>query len=118
MSAAIAAKPVHALYWMALGTFAIGTEGFMIAPLLPKMAEELSVSLITAGQLVTVFTLSYAFSSPILTALTGDIGRRNLLNSFSGGLCHRQCRRRACDRVLDVDGRAHPPRAGRRPLRP
>jgi predicted MFS family arabinose efflux permease len=29
--------------------------------------------------LVTVFTLSYAFSSPILTALTGGIGRRNLL---------------------------------------
>ena len=23
------------LYWLALGTFAIGTEGFMIAPLLP-----------------------------------------------------------------------------------
>lgn len=64
---------------MALGTFAIGTEGFMIAPLLPKMAEDLSVSLVTAGQLVTVFTLSYAFSSPILTALTGEIGRRNLL---------------------------------------
>jgi len=28
---------------------------------------------------VTVFTLSYAFSSPILTALTGGISRRNLL---------------------------------------
>jgi hypothetical protein len=28
---------------------------------------------------VTVFTLSYAFSLPILTALTGGIGRRNLL---------------------------------------
>ena len=28
---------------------------------------------------MTVFTLSYAFSSPILTALTGGIGRRNLL---------------------------------------
>ena len=69
-------RPMSILYWMALGTFAIGTEGFMIAPLLPNLAEDLSVGLVTAGQLVTVFTLSYAFSSPILTALTGGIGRR------------------------------------------
>jgi predicted MFS family arabinose efflux permease len=66
-------------YWMALGTFAIGTEGFMIAPLLPNLSQDLSVSLLAAGQLVTVFTLSYAFSSPILTALTGGMGRRTLL---------------------------------------
>ena len=63
--AALAAMTVP--YWMALGTFAIGTEGFMIAPLLPKLVQDLSVSLVAAGQLVTVFTLSYAFSSPILT---------------------------------------------------
>ena len=28
------------IYWMALGTFAIGTEGFMIAPLLPRLAGD------------------------------------------------------------------------------
>ena len=72
-------RPMSILYWMALGTFAIGTEGFMIAPLLPSLAEDLSVGLVAAGQLVTVFTLSYAFSSPILIALTGGISRRNLL---------------------------------------
>lgn len=79
MRAAINRNSVSVLYCMALGTFAIGTEGFMIAPLLPNLARELSVGLVAAGQLVTVFTLSYAFSSPILTALTGSIGRRNLL---------------------------------------
>ena len=67
------------LYWLALGTFAIGTEGFMIAPLLPDLARDLSVSLVAAGQLVTVFALTYALSSPVLTALTGDIDRRSLL---------------------------------------
>ncbi len=67
------------LYWLALGTFAIGTEGFMIAPLLPDLARDLSVSLASAGQLVTVFALTYALSSPVLTALTGDIDRRRLL---------------------------------------
>ena len=79
MSAATKPRPMSVLYWMALGTFAIGTEGFMIAPLLTNLAEDLSVSLVAAGQLVTVFTLSYAFSSPILTAMTGGIGRRDLL---------------------------------------
>ncbi len=67
------------LYWLALGTFAIGTEGFMIAPLLPDLARDLSVSLVSAGQLVTVFALTYALSSPVLTALTGNIDRRRLL---------------------------------------
>jgi predicted MFS family arabinose efflux permease len=67
------------LYWLALGTFAIGTEGFMIAPLLPDLARDLSVSLVAAGQLVTVFSLTYALSSPVLTAFTGDINRRRLL---------------------------------------
>ena len=67
------------LYWLALGTFAIGTEGFMIAPLLPDLARDLSVTLASAGQLVTVFALTYALSSPVLTALTGDVDRRQLL---------------------------------------
>jgi predicted MFS family arabinose efflux permease len=74
-----APHPMAQLYWLALGTFAIGTEGFMIAPLLPDLASDLSVSLVTAGQLVTVFALTYALSSPVLTALTGDIDRRRLL---------------------------------------
>jgi len=64
---------------MALGTFAIGTEGFMIAPLLPSLAGDLAVSVAAAGQLVTVFALTYAVSSPILTALTGSLNRRRLL---------------------------------------
>jgi predicted MFS family arabinose efflux permease len=67
------------IYWMALGTFAIGTEGFMIAPLLPRLAGDLAVSVAAAGQLVTVFALTYASSSPILTALTGALNRRRLL---------------------------------------
>lgn len=67
------------LYWLALATFAIGTEGFMIAPLLPNLARDLSVSLVSAGQLVTVFAVTYALSSPVLTALTAGVDRRRLL---------------------------------------
>ncbi len=64
---------------MALGTFAIGTEGFMIVPLLPDMAADLQLSIATLGTLVTVFTLTLAFSSPILTTLFGRVDRRRLL---------------------------------------
>lgn len=67
------------LFWLALGTFAIGTEGFMIAGLLPGIATDLSVSIETAGQLVTVFALAYALSSPVLTTFTGDLDRRKVL---------------------------------------
>jgi predicted MFS family arabinose efflux permease len=74
-----APRSMTRLYWLALGTFATGTEGFMIAPLLPDLARDFSVSLVAAGQLVTVFSLTYGLSSPVLTALTGDIDRRRLL---------------------------------------
>jgi predicted MFS family arabinose efflux permease len=67
------------LTWVALGTFATGTESFMIAALLPGLASDLSVTLTAAGQLVTVFGLTYAVSSPVLSALTAGVGRRNLL---------------------------------------
>ena len=80
-SAPVSYRP---LYFLALGTFAIGTEGFMIAALLPGVASDLSVTLSMAGQLVTAFTLFYALSSPILTALTGSVDRRKLLLATMG----------------------------------
>src|SRR5476649_1736042 len=67
------------LFWLALGTFAVGTESFMIAGLLPGMAADLHVSIVATGQLVTVFALAYALSSPVLTALTGGFNRRSLM---------------------------------------
>ncbi len=68
-----------ALYWLALGTFAIGTEGFMIAALLTIIAADIRVSVAQAGLLVSIFALAYATSSPVLTALTGRVDRRRLL---------------------------------------
>lgn len=64
---------------LALGTFAIGMEGFMIAGLLPELSKDLHVSVAAAGQLVTIFSAAYAFGSPILTNFTGKIERRRLL---------------------------------------
>lgn len=65
--------------FLALGTFAIGTEGFMIAPLLPVMAAEFGMGLSAVAMLVVVFTLVLAVSSPIATVLTGRLRRRDTL---------------------------------------
>jgi len=83
-TAAIPAVRYAPLYSLALGAFAVGTEGFMIAAILPRIAEDVSVSLQMAGQLVTIFTLVYAISSPVLTALTGNVHRRKLLLATMG----------------------------------
>jgi predicted MFS family arabinose efflux permease len=65
--------------WLALGTFATGTESFMISPLLPSLAADLSVNVAVAGQLVTAFAFTYAISSPLLSAATAGVARRRLL---------------------------------------
>src|ERR1700748_2073996 len=67
------------IYCMSLCGFAIGTEGFMIAPLLPQIADDLVLSLSSAAMLVTVFTLTLAIRSAILTVVTAAANRRNLL---------------------------------------
>jgi predicted MFS family arabinose efflux permease len=67
------------LLWLAMGTFATGTESFMIAALLPGLAGDLSVSITAAGQLMTVFALVYALSSPLLATATGAMSRRKVL---------------------------------------
>ena len=47
------------LIWLTLSASAIGTEGFMIAGLLPALARDLNVGLPAAGHLVTAFSLAY-----------------------------------------------------------
>ncbi|AYD03003.1 MFS transporter [Neorhizobium sp. NCHU2750] len=76
-------------WFLALGTFAIGTEGFMIAPLLPTIAGDLAMSLSATAMLVVVFTLVLALSSPVATVLTARLRRRDTLllamSVFMGG---------------------------------
>lgn len=67
MSSSAGSGSFKPIYFLALGTFAIGTEGFMIVPLLPTMSADLSVPITAVGSLVTIFTLTLAISSPILT---------------------------------------------------
>ena len=67
------------VFWLALAAFAIGTEGFVVAGLLPVIAADLQVSLASTGQLVTVYALTYAVGSPILAVAFNNLDRRTLL---------------------------------------
>ena len=64
---------------LALGTFAIGTGSFVFAGLLEGVARDLSVSVGAAGNLVTVFAVTYAVSSPVLVTLAGGVAPRKVL---------------------------------------
>ncbi|GAB0102853.1 MFS transporter [Nocardia sp. JMUB6875] len=66
---------------LALGTFAVGTDSFILAGFLPDLAGSLDVSTATAGLAVTVFAASYALGSPVLATLTARLPRRTLLVS-------------------------------------
>jgi len=70
---------MRSLLWLALAAFGVGTEGFMIAGLLPRIAGDVGVSVAQAGYLVTVFGVTYAVGSPIVAVLTGPVERKRLL---------------------------------------
>lgn len=76
MSADHAARQLGVL---ALGTFAIGTDGFVIAGVLPGIARDMHVTLAAAGLLVTAFALAYAVGAPLLTAAAARAERRGVL---------------------------------------
>lgn len=53
---------------LALGTFAIGTDGFVIAGVLPGIAHDTGATLAAAGLLVTAFALVCAAAAAACTA--------------------------------------------------
>ncbi|CNI06840.1 putative drug efflux protein [Yersinia frederiksenii] len=68
-----------ALLALTISAFAIGTTEFVIVGLVPTIAEQLGVSVPSAGLLVSIYALGVAIGAPVLTALTGRIPRKMLL---------------------------------------
>jgi MFS transporter, DHA1 family, inner membrane transport protein len=64
---------------LSLALFAVGTDGFVIAGLLPAIARDLGVDIPAAGQLVTAFALAFAVSAPVLGAATSTLDRRTTM---------------------------------------
>ena len=66
-----------AIGWLTM--FVIGTDLFVISPLLPLIAADYQASAALAGLGVAVFALSYMISAPLLGHLADRIGRRRML---------------------------------------
>ncbi|MFC4329289.1 MFS transporter [Streptomyces andamanensis] len=69
-------RPVAVL---ALGSFAMGTDSFVLAGILPQIADGLHVSTGAAGQTITAFALTYGLAAPFLAVLTSRLPRKPLL---------------------------------------
>ena len=68
---------------LALGSFALGTDAFIVAGLIPDISRETGVSEGLVGQMVSVFTLCYAISGPGLSSVLRMDTRRLLLTAIA-----------------------------------
>lgn len=67
------------IYILAIATFVAGTVEFIITGLLSMIAGDLNVSVGLVGQLVSIFSLVFAFGAPVFIAITSRMERRKLL---------------------------------------
>nr|WP_281290786.1 Cmx/CmrA family chloramphenicol efflux MFS transporter [Streptomyces sedi] len=58
------------------GVFALGTSEFMLSGLLPEVADDLDVSIPTAGLLISAFAVGMVVGAPVLAAATQRLPRR------------------------------------------
>ena len=63
--------------------FLIGTENFLISPVLPSIASDLGVPVTEAAHIVSVYMIVYALCVPFLGALSDRFGRQRLISAGS-----------------------------------
>ncbi|WP_433680877.1 MFS transporter [Nocardia sp. CA-119907] len=68
-----------ALLALTLGAFGIGTTEFVVVGLLPDIADTYTVSIPTAGLLVTGYALGVLGGAPIMTGLGTRVSRKRML---------------------------------------
>jgi DHA1 family inner membrane transport protein len=66
---------------LAIGMFAMGTDNFVVAGILGGVASSLHVSVSAAGQMVTVYALSFAILAPVMAVVGGNWPRKAMLVS-------------------------------------
>jgi len=64
---------------LALGAFVTGTAEFVVSGILETISFDLEVSISTAGQLITIYSLSYAVGAFALVSLTAKLERKKVL---------------------------------------
>lgn len=61
---------------LAISAFAIGTTEFVIMGLLPEVAENLNISIPSAGWLISGYALGVAIGAPVMALLTARLPRK------------------------------------------
>jgi MFS transporter, DHA1 family, inner membrane transport protein len=64
---------------LSLGMFALGTDSFVVAGVLPEISQFFGVSISAAGQMTTVYAITYALLAPTIAALAAGVPRKSLL---------------------------------------
>src|SRR6201999_25880 len=64
---------------LALGMFALGTDSFVVAGVLPGIAHGFDVSIGAAGQMTTVYAVTLALLAPTIASWAAHVSRRQLL---------------------------------------
>ncbi|HHQ4703734.1 TPA: MFS transporter [Aeromonas hydrophila] len=72
------------IWILTLSAFAIGTAEFVIAGILPQVAESLGVSAGGAGNLITVYALAIVIGGPILTLWLARFDKKRVLMGLMG----------------------------------
>jgi DHA1 family inner membrane transport protein len=72
-------RRVLAISALALGSFGIGLTEFVVVGLLGPLAEDLDVSVPTAGLLITAYAAAVAIGAPIMTAAGTKLPRKTML---------------------------------------
>ncbi|APR38161.1 MFS transporter [Paraburkholderia sp. SOS3] len=65
--------------FLALGTFAIGTDAYVISGILASVARDLHIGINAAGQLVSWYSFTYAVAAPVLAAFIGHLKKQNVV---------------------------------------
>lgn len=68
-----------ALFALAIGAFGIGLTEFVVAGILPQIADGFGVDIPTAGLMATTYALGVFVGAPVLTVIGGRFPRKSLL---------------------------------------
>lgn len=68
------------IYLLAAISFLNGTSEYVIAGILDKIAEANHISVSSAGQLITVFSVAFGAGTPFLIAMFARMDRKNFLS--------------------------------------
>ncbi|MCM3634047.1 MULTISPECIES: MFS transporter [Paenibacillus] len=64
---------------LTISAFVVGLVELIIGGILPQIADDLNITIAKAGMLITIFSLVYAVTGPLLLTLTSRIERKKLM---------------------------------------